>query len=101
MKKVYIAGAITKNPNYLSDFADCENKLIDLGFTPLNPVKHLGFSYKDYIDMGLCELMHCDAICVIENGIYSRGVQLEIAYANTVGIEVMYFSNNKIHLLEE
>ena len=84
--RIYIAGAITNNTSYEKDFNECEEQLKKLNFTPLNPVKNIGFDYKSYIDMGLCELMHCDAICVIKGSQLSRGVMLEMHYARTVGI---------------
>lgn len=86
MMRIYIAGAITNNPSYKQDFQECEEKLKELSFVPLNPVKNIGFDYKSYIDMGLSELMHCDAICVIKGSQLSKGVMLEMHYARTVGI---------------
>lgn len=88
--KIYIAGAITNNPNYKEQFAEAERKLISEGHAVINPVKNLGFSYKDYIDMGLCELMHCDAIYMLSGFPKSRGAMLELTYASTVGMEIIY-----------
>lgn len=86
--KIYIAGPITGNPDYVSDFKQVEKELIKRGHAVINPVKNLGFDYKDYIDMGLCELMKCDAIFVIDIYTNSRGVKLETTYALTVGIKL-------------
>ena len=87
---VYIAGSITNDPKYKEHFLDMEILLRDLGFTPLNPVKNLGFNYRDYIDMGLCELMKCDTICMLNGYENSKGAMLELAYANTVGMNIIY-----------
>ena len=89
--RIYIAGAITNNPSYEKDFNECEEQLKELNFVPLNPVKNIGFDYKSYIDMGLCELMHCDAICVIKGSQLSKGEMLEIHYAKTVGLPIYEF----------
>ncbi|MFQ6794700.1 MAG: DUF4406 domain-containing protein [Thomasclavelia sp.] len=89
--KVYIAGAITNNPYYEEQFNNCEQLLIFMGHVPLNPVKNIGFDYKAYIDMGLCELMQCDAICFINNEISSKGVNLERLYAKTVGMPMFRY----------
>ncbi len=88
--KVYIAGAISKNENYLEQFNEAEKSILKAGDTPLNPVKRFGFDYKDYIDMGLCELMHCDAVYMLRGYEESKGALLELKYAQTVGMEIIY-----------
>lgn len=79
--KVYIAGKITNNPDYIKQFAEAEEELKASGHTVLNPVKNKGFSYKEYIDMGLCELMKCDGIYLLEGWQESVGAILEHSYA--------------------
>lgn len=89
--KIYIAGAITNNPNYKEQFAEAERTLLAEGHAVINPAKNLGFSYKDYIDIGLCELMHCEAIVLLPGWEKSKGAQLENAYAKTVGIKIFNY----------
>lgn len=88
--KVYIAGAISNNNMYLTQFENAETYLQSLGYTPLNPVKHIGFDYKDYIDMGLAELSKCDVIYLLKGWENSKGARLEKQYAETVGLEITY-----------
>lgn len=90
MTKVYIAGNISNNPNYIMDFAKAYFFLQSKGFIPLSPVKEFGFKYKDYIDMGLAELSKCDAIYLLKGYENSKGAMLEKHYAETVGLEIMY-----------
>lgn len=88
--KVYIAGAITGNKNYIEQFKEAEGSILKAGDIPLNPVKNIGFNYKEYINMGLSELMHCDAVYMLKGYEESKGALLELKYAETVGLKIIY-----------
>ena len=96
MIKVYIAGAITDNPNYRAQFAAAEERLKSQGFAVINPCKNDGFTYREYINMGLCELMHCDAIYLLKGYENSTGAALEHDYARTVGLRIMREEDEQI-----
>lgn len=86
--KIYIAGAISKNPDYKKQFEEAEKRLIKQGHAVINPVKNLGFDYKEYIDMGLCELMRCEAIYLLKGWEISKGATLEMMYATATGLKI-------------
>lgn len=97
--KVYIAGPITGNDRNKEQFAAVEKAMQEIGLEPVSPVGAPGFwEYKQYIDHGLRKLMDCEAICVINASIHrnrdikdipSKGTQLELLYAQTVGMPVL------------
>lgn len=88
--KIYIAGNISTDPDYFHKFEKTEMDLVEIGHAVINPVKNLGFDYKDYIDMGLAELSKCEAIYLLKGYENSKGALLEKHYAETVGLKVLY-----------
>ena len=96
MKKIYISGAITNNPNYKEQFAAAEAELIAAGNEAINPAKNTGNTYKEYIDKGLMQEMQCDAIYMLPGHEHSTGATLELNYAEAVGMEIMYSEGAKM-----
>ena len=94
--KVYISGAITNNPNYLSEFAAAEEKLLAKGYLVINPTNTTGNSYKDFIDKDLKELMKCDAIYLLKGWQKSKGAMLEYTYAKTVDMKILFEEENNM-----
>ena len=88
---VYIAGGISNDPNYKEHFANAEKYLRQvMGYQPINPIMPLGFTYKEYIDMGLSKLKYCDAIYMLKGWQESKGAILEHLYAQTIELKIIY-----------
>ena len=88
--KIYIADIITSNPHYKEHFACTEKMLKDAGHEVVNSVKPKRKEYKWYIDEGLKQLMTCDGIYMIDGWERSTGAKLERAYAEEVGLKIIY-----------
>lgn len=88
---VYISGAISGRTDYKERFADAEKQLQGQGHTVMNPAMNGdGWSYRQYINIGLMELMHCDTIYMLDGWQDSVGARLELEYARACGLKVMY-----------
>lgn len=90
--KVYIAGAITSDPEYKKKFKDAEKDLRFRGHDVVSPIYHSGPTYKDYLIQGLAALSGCDAIYLLPDYTISPGAQLELRLATLLGIKVFYAS---------
>ena len=87
--RIYIAGPISNNPDYMEQFAAAEESLKKAGHEVINPAKNQGYTYKDYIDIGLYELSHCDAIYLLKGYAKSKGAALEHLYAITTKMVIL------------
>ena len=77
-KKVYLAGAISNDPNYKEKFDNAEKKLEDLGFKVINPTKiPYDLEYDDYFPICYSLIDISDYIVVLD---YSKGVAKELNY---------------------
>ena len=100
---IYIAGAITNDPDYKEKFATAAAYFREKGYDVINPAdtvldEYAG--YKDYIDHGLAQIMTADVVCslaVKDGHIPSDGAGLECRYADTVGIPIIrsYYDSEK------
>ena len=93
IKKIYISGKITDNPNYKADFEAAELALKIAGFQPVNPAEeHLpdGATWADYMRHDLKLLCDCDAIYMLNGWRESAGARIEHKLARDLGMEIIY-----------
>ena len=97
--KIYISGRITDYDGYEALFECAEERIRNLGYVPINPVKVGKIikvekwekekslpTYKEYIDADIEALKDCDGIAALSGWIESNGAQLEMHYADVTGL---------------
>jgi nucleoside 2-deoxyribosyltransferase len=100
MTKIYIAGPVTNDPDYMQKFERAAEMLADEGYEPVSPVAPGlvdGWEYRDYINRGLRMLMDCDGICLLPGYKDSKGTLVEIRYATLCELQFMYI----VQILDE
>lgn len=89
--KIYIAGQVTGNPCYRQQFAACERRLSDLGFSVMNPAwlcEYPEFRRADYLAVSRSMLGRCEAIFLLPHWESSAGAKAEKACAEKKGLKV-------------
>lgn len=91
MKKLYLSGAITNNPNYKIDFAVAYKKLTVAGYTVISPLAICDDGWDWNKCMRHCiEVLvtQCDAVAIIPPEYASAGMELEMQIAERLGMQV-------------
>ena len=91
MKKIYISGAVTSDPDFRCKFERAEELLREKGYIPVNPVKTEveGKEWEYYLKKDLKKLLKCDGIYILSDWHNSKGARLEIQVALDLGYEVI------------
>ena len=95
-KKVYISGKITGLPfeEYSKNFNEVEEYLRYKGYTNIiNPIKlnpyNPDWTWEQYMKPLIKELVDCDELWLIGGWQGSKGVEVELYLADTLGIKVI------------
>lgn len=93
MKKIYISGQITGNPNAFALFESAESFLKSKGFDVVNPMKLKHKENAEWIDFmreDIKAMMDCDAIYMLSNHEKSRGAMVERGVFLALGLPIFY-----------
>jgi hypothetical protein len=94
MKKMYISGRITGQPDFIERFAKAEKHLKARGFEVMNPATlphDHGRSWGEYMADCLKELLSCDGVYMLKGWKNSRGARIEKQLAQDLGFKLIYF----------
>lgn len=83
---------------YQAKFARAAQKLTGAGYEVFNPaapewndpMHEAGLSYGDMLILDFRKLQECDAIYLLSNWQSSKGSTAERAFADAIGLEIMY-----------
>lgn len=91
MKKIYIAGKITGDPDFKAKFKTVEKELTNQGHAVLNPVELPGgLHYEDYMDICFAMLDVADTIYLLHDYKDSPGALRELERAKRKGKEAIF-----------
>ena len=91
--KIYIAGKITGDPDYVAKFARIEKQLLDKGHAVMNPAwigNSAEFDYDDYIAISSAMQKTCDAAFFISDWKESNGARGEHGNAEELQQIIFY-----------
>ncbi len=93
MKRIYIAGKITGDPNYKSKFEAVQKELEKQGYMVMSPaILPEGFPWEIYMPICYAMLDACDAVVFLPDWIQSKGAKLEMVYAGEKSKKVYFYN---------
>jgi nucleoside 2-deoxyribosyltransferase len=96
MNKIYISGAITKNPSWKENFSTVVKMLEKSGYIVLSPLllSELNLSYEEYLKIEFSMIEVCDCIYMLADYESSIGACRELNYALALNKQVIYEGKN-------
>jgi len=89
--KIYIAGKITDNPDYMEQFAIAESFLKLSGHAVMNPtILPPGFEHHEYMKICFSMIDVCEEVYMLDNWQDSKGAMMEHDYAIKTGKTINY-----------
>jgi hypothetical protein len=90
MKKIYICGKVTGDPNYQEKFIKEENRLYLLGYEPVNPaaIVSSNTAWSDAMRIVIRDMLVCDGVSLLPDWKKSKGAKIEARLARELGMDV-------------
>lgn len=96
MKKIYISGKITGDPQYKEKFDYVAAVIEAAGYAPVNPTEvHLedAATWGDYMRHDIKLLCDCDGVYMLNDWQESKGAKIEHQLAQDLGMKIYYGTN--------
>jgi hypothetical protein len=93
--KIYISGKISgmKYTDAYDNFERAEKKLLDLGYSVVNPMKiehKHDQTWESYMKNDIKAMCDCDTIFMLNNWRDSKGAIIELELATKLGLNVLH-----------
>jgi hypothetical protein len=90
MKKIYICGKITGDPNHQEKFLKEENRLYSLGYEPVNPAACISSKelWSKAMKTAVRLTLLCDGVSLLPDWKGSKGAKIEAGLSRSLGMDV-------------
>jgi len=90
MKKIYICGKVTGDPNYREKFLKEDDRLSSLGYEPVDPTACISSkeSWSKAMKLAIRLMLLCDGVSLLPDWRKSKGAIIESSLARELGIAV-------------
>jgi len=90
MKKIYICGKVTGDPNYYKKFLEEEDRLYSLGYYPVNPAAFISANeeWAKAMRTAIREMLLCDGVSLLPDWKKSKGAKIEVQLAKKLGMDI-------------
>ena len=90
MKKIYISGKITGDPDYREKFKEEAARLYYLGYYPVNPAAMVPSdkSWAAAMKIVVSAMLLCDGVSLLPDWKKSKGAKIEVKLARKLGMDV-------------
>jgi hypothetical protein len=90
MKKIYICGKVTGDPNYYEKFLKEEDRLYSFGYEPFNPAACIlrNEEWPKAMRIAIRMMLLCDGVSLLPDWKKSKGARIEAGLARELEMDV-------------